>query len=185
MFTVGETRPISDANEREQQTKQRWIQQVAGNSRPRRFNTETPLDGADFFTIANKFGTFFSNIGQNLANKIPAVDVSYKAYLQGNYINSLFFLPTTPKEVESVAILFKNKKSSCFDGISTKLNNDHISDISVPLSEIINLSLQTGIVPDKMKIAEIIPLFKSGNTSVIVIIDQYLFFLHCLRFWRK
>ena len=43
MFTVGETRPISDANEREQQTQQRWIEQAAGNSCPRRFPTETPL----------------------------------------------------------------------------------------------------------------------------------------------
>ena len=29
-FTVGETRPISDANERKQQTQQLWIQYVAG-----------------------------------------------------------------------------------------------------------------------------------------------------------
>ena len=45
MFTVGETRPISYANEREQQTQQRWIQEVAGNPRPRRFTTVTSLAG--------------------------------------------------------------------------------------------------------------------------------------------
>ena len=43
MFTVGETLPISDANEREQQTQQGWIQYVAGNPLPRTFTTETPF----------------------------------------------------------------------------------------------------------------------------------------------
>ena len=41
MFTVGESPPIYQANEREQQTQQRWIQQVAGNPRRRRFTKET------------------------------------------------------------------------------------------------------------------------------------------------
>ena len=41
MFTVGESPPIYQANEREQQTQQRWIQQVAGNPRRRRFTRET------------------------------------------------------------------------------------------------------------------------------------------------
>jgi len=41
-----------------------------------------------------------------------------------------------------------------------------IPSISGPLSEIVNLSLFTGIVPDKMKIAKVIPLFKSGDNNV-------------------
>lgn len=85
------------------------------------------------------FYTFFSNIGQNLANTIPEVDVSYEAYLKGNYTDSLFFMPTTPREIESITALFRNKKSYSFDGISTNLINASISEISVPLSEIIKL----------------------------------------------
>ena len=98
---------------------------------------------SDYYTIANKFGTFFSNLGQNLAKKIPEVDVSYEDYLKGNYIDSLFFMPTTPREIESITALFKNNKSFSFDGISTNLIKASISEIAVPLSEIINLSLQT------------------------------------------
>ena len=49
--------------------------------------------------------------------------------------------------------------------ISTNLIKASISEISVPLSEIINLSLQTGIVPEKLKIAIIIPLYKSGDNQ--------------------
>ena len=38
--TIGESRPVSQANEREQQTQKRSIQQVAGNPRRGRFTTE-------------------------------------------------------------------------------------------------------------------------------------------------
>jgi len=41
-----------------------------------------------------------------------------------------------------------------------------IPSISGPLSEIVNLSLCTGVVPDKMKTAKVIPLFKSGDNNV-------------------
>ena len=38
--------------------------------------------------------------------------------------------------------------------------------ISDTLSEIINLSLSTGIVPENMKIAKVIPLFKSSDNTI-------------------
>ena len=41
---------------------------------PTQFSDNNSKDN-DFYTIANKFGTFFSNIGHNLANKIPIVHV--------------------------------------------------------------------------------------------------------------
>ena len=42
-----------------------------------------------------------------------------------------------------------------------KDNND---DDVVPLKHIFNLSLLSGVFPDSMKIARVIPLFKTGNT---------------------
>ena len=44
MFTVGESREISHANDTEKQAQQRWIHQMAGNPRRGRFPTETPLE---------------------------------------------------------------------------------------------------------------------------------------------
>ena len=40
-----------------------------------------------------------------------------------------------------------------------------IQKLSSPLSDIINLSLFSGIVPDQLKVSRVIPLFKSGNKS--------------------
>ena len=41
------------------------------------------------------------------------------------------------------------------------------SDSLRPLTTIINLSLQSGIFPDKLKIAKVIPLFKMGDSTLI------------------
>ena len=38
--------------------------------------------------------------------------------------------------------------------------------ISWPLTHIVNLSIESGIVPDQMKIARVIPLFKSGDNNL-------------------
>ena len=69
---------------------------------------------SDYYTIPNKFGTLFSKLGQNLAKKIPEVDVGYEDYLRGNYIDSLFFMPTTPREIDFITTLLKNKKKFQF-----------------------------------------------------------------------
>ena len=58
-------------------------------------------------------------------------------------------------------------KSSGPDNISTKLIQDSISEIIEPLIHIYNLSLSTGIVPEKLKMAKVIPIFKKGDESVI------------------
>ena len=54
-----------------------------------------------------------------------------------------------------------------------------------PLSELINMSLIQGIVPDEMKIAKVIPIFKAKNKNCLPIIDQYHFFQLYLNFLKR
>jgi hypothetical protein len=44
---------------------------------------------------------------------------------------------------------------------------ESIDLIIEPLTHIINLSISSGIVPDLMKIARVIPLFKSGDHRLV------------------
>ncbi len=37
------------------------------------------------------------------------------------------------------------------------------NEISVPLAHTFNLSLRSGVFPDKLKICRVIPIFKAGN----------------------
>ena len=42
-----------------------------------------------------------------------------------------------------------------------------ISDIiAIPLALLINQSLQSGIFPDKLKIAKVVPIFKAGKDNI-------------------
>ena len=69
-------------------------------------------------------------------------------------IGSLTFFDTT---------LSKDKKSKGYDGIDMCMLKKIIPHILTPLRHICNTSLSQGIFPDEMKIARIIPLFKSGD----------------------
>ena len=53
-----------------------------------------------------------------------------------------------------------------FDNIHIDVVKQNIDIISKPLTRIINLSLSSGIVPKQLKIARIIPLFKSGDQDL-------------------
>ena len=69
------------------------------------------------------------------------------------------------------------------DRITISIIKQSIQIIADPLAHIINLSISHGIVPDQMKIARVIPLFKAGDRSLftnyrpISILPSFLSFL--------
>ena len=71
--------------------------------------------------------------------------------------------PTTPSNIIDAASKIKPKNSLDVNNISTKMLKYTINDIATPMSHIINLTFTTGIIPDGMKITNIIPIFKSGD----------------------
>ena len=50
------------------------------------------------------------------------------------------------------------------DVVKQTINNYYL--IIAPLTLIMNLSLSSGLVPEQMKVARVIPLFKSGTLSL-------------------
>ena len=75
-----------------------------------------------------------------------------------------FFLnPVTEEELINIVHSAKDKKSKGYDGIDMCLLKKIIPHILTSLRHICNTSLGQGIFPDEMKIARIIPLFKSGD----------------------
>ena len=88
--------------------------------------------------------------------------VNYDTFLPGEFKNSLYFYPTDANEVISVCSMLKNKSSSGHDQIVSQIAKTSIDNVAEPLAEIINCSLETGIVPDKLKIAKVIPVYKAG-----------------------
>ena len=66
------------------------------------------------------------------------------------------------KEIQQL----KNKKSVGLDGISVKILKMSKDVIVRPITVLINKSITQGKVPNKWKIAKIIPLHKKGDRSI-------------------
>ena len=73
------------------------------------------------------------------------------------------------KEIESTCIL-KNlgpSKSPGPDGLTSRLLKEVASEISCPITDIFNKSLNSGIFPTKWKDSNLTPVFKSGQKDVV------------------
>ena len=115
--------------------------------------------------IATNFNKFFAEIGPNLANQIHSPS-SYHEFLKTPFHKSIFFNPTSPKEILDIIGKFKNGKSAGFDDISPTVVKQVAPFISYPLAHIFNVSLSTGIFPSDLKVAKIIPVFKKDDPHI-------------------
>ena len=113
--------------------------------------------------IANEFCNFFTNIGLKYANDIPNSIHRYDHYLKNKNNTNMFMAPTDQNEIIRMIDLLKRKHSSGHDNISSALLKDIKSEIAKPLTILFNKSLSEGCVPDDMKLAEVIPIFKAKN----------------------
>ena len=75
----------------------------------------------------------------------------------------MFISPVTEIEMELVIEGLKNRSSAGFDEIHMSLVKECLGYFIKPLVHIYNVSFQTGIFPDMMKLAKIKPLFKKGD----------------------
>ena len=83
--------------------------------------------------------------------------------------DSIYIEPITTSTVISTAGKLKPKLSSGHDGISSTLLKETICIISEPLTHtcIINVSLDTGIVHDRLKIAKVVPIYKAADNAIL------------------
>ena len=115
--------------------------------------------------IANGFNNFFVNIGPNLAADIPEKNKSATEYVKDRNVDSMMLYEVS--EVEVINIINNLKPASAgWDGISADVVKSCYLNFLAPLTHIMNISIIKGIVPSEMKIARVIPLFKSGDAMV-------------------
>ena len=121
---------------------------------------------ADPKEIANLFCKYFTNIGPNLASKIPASEKSHSSFLPPKLVNSIFLEVASEEEIIEICGTCRSGSAVGHDSISMNLIKDSIDKIIFPITGIINLSITSGIVPNQLKIARVIPLFKSGEQDI-------------------
>lgn len=115
--------------------------------------------------IAESFNNYFAKIGATTSQNVPRSKTNYTDYLKNSLSNSMYLESIDPSHVLEIVKHLKPKTSSGHDDISTKLVKETIINIVQPLTHIINRSLDTGIVPDQLKIAKVIPVYKSSDAD--------------------
>ncbi|XP_077991070.1 uncharacterized protein LOC144445406 [Glandiceps talaboti] len=111
--------------------------------------------------IAEKFNSFFTNIGPNLASSITS-PVSFHHFLGDSHPHSFFFHPVIDNDIVKIIKRMDPCKAMGHDHIHPKVVIDASPVISGPLAYIVNCSLATGIFPDALKFAKITPIYKKG-----------------------
>ena len=115
--------------------------------------------------IANEFGNYFSTVGKVFAEKTLKSNKSSDDYISHIDTNdkSLFLYLTNQSEITKIIDNLKNKKSSGVDEISNVLIKKLKESLTEPLHIIYNKSLCEGVFPERMKVADVIPLYKGKS----------------------
>ena len=115
--------------------------------------------------ISNIFNDFCVNIADGITKAIPMTPKSPLDYLSNRTSNSLFLTPVLI-EVNDLINILNPSKSVGPNSIPIKLLKIIGYSVSPPLALLVNQSFQSGISPDKLKIAKVISLFKKGNPEL-------------------
>ena len=79
----------------------------------------------------------------------------------------MVLFPVSAKEIEQEIDNLKISKSTGPFGIPVKVFKILRNFLSAPLAYVINCSFSNGVVPDKFKLARVIPIYKKGNKSIL------------------
>ena len=108
------------------------------------------LDGNEITNaaeISDAFNSYFTSIGEKLANKIPRSNVNPVSYIQSTH--SVF-------SFEEIGL-------STVNCLLKTINANKATILSPSLTEMFNRSLSMGIYPNDWKMAKVLPTFKNGE----------------------
>ena len=114
--------------------------------------------------IVQEFNKFFVSIGPQLATNISS-STNHMVYMN-TVANTIFIPDITTIEVMNVILLLKNSCAG-WDDIPAYVMKRCINVYIKPLTHIIDKSMKGGVFPSELKLAKVVPIFKSGDSSKI------------------
>eukprot|EP00733_Pompholyxophrys_punicea_P000182 Pompholyxophrys_punicea_v1_NODE_31_length_5106_cov_5.948276.p1 type:complete len:607 gc:universal NODE_31_length_5106_cov_5.948276:3591-1771(-) len=115
--------------------------------------------------VACALNSYFATIGTKLANEIPYGGT--RTFTDKQEIYKLEKLVIQDSDTIQAIQLLKPSNTLDTMGIHTQILKDGCHSLSAPLTHIIRLSLEQGIFPAALKMAKIIPIYKSGCQTMI------------------
>ena len=81
-------------------------------------------------------------------------------------MDSMFCWPVDSEEIRQLIYNLKISKSPGYDNIGASLIKDVVEGLVRPLADIYNLSIETGIFHENLKIAKVIPAYTKGDACM-------------------
>ena len=123
---------------------------------------------------AEKFNHFYITVASKLIEELPKrIDKFGKQFvekfyrLKGIKPNDYSFSVVSENKILKYLNNLSAKKATGLDGIPARFVRDSASNIVCPMSHVINLSLTQGIVPDDLKSARVVLLFKKNDKTEV------------------
>ena len=116
--------------------------------------------------IANDFCDNFTNITSNLSSKILPTNSSPNDFLRRSLSESILLQPLTVIVFGNIVKSFSVNKAPGHDNISMEVIHQSLKNIVQSLVSMINLLLSTGVFPEYLKIAKVIPFFKADDPTL-------------------
>lgn len=118
---------------------------------------------SDPIKVAEDFNSYFGSVAFQI---VPGpLGVQTPLHNKAEPLASMALVPASEDEVAKAIHQIPAKKSNDFNFISPWLVKKCYKNILSPLTKLINLSFQSGIIPAPFKIAKVIPIFKKGDPS--------------------
>ena len=114
--------------------------------------------------IVNNLNNYFANIG--LQTGIKKSDAPNTPNKIKSISNSFFWLDVTEIEIFNIIKSLDSNKANGYDNISVKILKKINSHVCKVITELINQSYYESKYPDSLKLAKVIPIFKSGSKSL-------------------
>ena len=113
--------------------------------------------------IANEFNNHFADIATNVCTNNTRAN--NRLYSHGEKVSDrkFKFVNVSQSYVLKQVMSMKTKKSVGLDEISMYILKESISEMIESFTFLINKSLSEGVVPDKWKVAKVIPIHKKGD----------------------
>ena len=111
-------------------------------------------------TVANAFNNYFANIGTNLSKSIPKTTKPPMDYLTSPVCNSLFLFPATAYKIETEISKLNSSKATGPFSIPVYILKLVKEIVAKPLETLFNASFITGICLSRLKVANVIPVYK-------------------------
>lgn len=171
--------------EHKNDSKRKWIiiKQIINKHHVSKLGSDKFLIENEMITdkkaIVEAFNNFFLNIGNNVSRLINDSSLDPLYCMKNRIRNSLYFTPTNPEEVRSLVKSLKDKSSGS-DNMQPKVLKACHNIIALPLSTIINQCILSGVFPNELKVARIIPIYKGKGDSQELVNYRPISLLNCI-----